>query len=419
MNFLNELSMRLGASTYKRLVSGEDCQVVAKKAIKQLLEETMNVELERRIEEHCRDHGRGSERRNGYYERGLLTSWGYISAIRVPRGRVTSAADTVIPRYQRRQQEFDAAVAASFLLGHSTRKSKRFFEQFLGEAGISHTQVARILERVDAQARAWRKRPLSAPYAYLWLDGKCAAIAQARKRPYSVLWVYGATEDGHRELLGFQIHQSEATVHWESLLLELLDRGLDPKRLKLVIHDENSGCEQALYSLFGDVPQQSCAVHLERNVGRLVSKPHRAELQKAVSEVFKQPSLSAARARLSQTLRSWEAQEPEACVSLRAAVDKSLVFYQVATSERWRAQLKSTNLLERFFRELKRFEKSRQFRFAHRRSCERFYYLFAKQYNSHHPRMPGGRTNREEAHLTTNDLSTRKERLVPFLTQRS
>jgi transposase-like protein len=69
-------------------------------------------------------------------------------------------------------------------------------------------------------------------------------------------------------------------------------------------------------------------------------------------------------------------------------VDKSLVFYNVATSMGWRAHLKSTNMLERFFRELKRYEKSRQCRFANTRSCERFYYAFAKDYNDRYPNMP-------------------------------
>ena len=420
MNFLTELSMSLGGATYKRLVTGEDCQVVAKQAIKQLLEQTMEAELDRRIRNHWKRHGRGSDRRNGYYERALMTSWGYISGIRVPRGRVNSAADTVIPRYERRQAEFNAAVAASFVLGHSTRKSQRFFQQFLGESGLSHSQVSRILSRVDESAQAWRKRALNLPYVYLWLDGKCAAIAGARKRPYSVLWAYGATEDGHRELLGFQIHTSEGTMHWESLLIELLDRGLDPKALKLVVRDENSPCEQAILSLLGDVPQQSCAVHLERNLGRMVGKDSKKLFQSQLAEVFKAPSLRGARGRLKELLEGWEEREPDACVHLRSVVDRSLVFYQMAHTPQLQAHLKSTNILERFFRELKRFEKSRQFRFADGRSCQRFYYLFAHDYNTRHPRMPrwpkGDKTNLRR--LTTNASSrTGGESLISSLTQ--
>ena len=388
MNVLTEMSMPLYRREYKRLVSGEDCQVVAKEAIKQLLERTMDVALQERISKHVRQQGAGSDRRNGYYERDLLTSWGWINKIRVPRGRVSSITDVVLPRYRRRQPEFDAVVMSSFLFGHSTRKSRRFFTQLLGEMGVSHTTVSKIVSELDDRARRWRNRRLDKSYVYLWFDGKCAAIAGARKRPYSVLWAYGATEEGHRELLGFQIHYSEATAHWESLLLNLLNRGLDPQKLRLVIRDENSGCEQAILSLLGDVPQQSCAVHLERNVGKLANKLNRGQFQEQVGEIFKQESLSKGMATLRQVLQDWQGVEPQACLYLRANVDKSLVFYTVATTMGWRAHLKSTNMLERFFRELKRYEKSCQCRFTNTRSCGRVYYTFAKDYNDRYPNMP-------------------------------
>jgi len=393
MNFGTELSMPLSASAYKRLVTGEDCQVVAKAAIKELLEKTMDGVLKEKISGHVQEHGAGSERRNGYYERDLLTSWGWISEIRVPRGRVTSVSDVVLPKYRRRQPEFDAAVMSSFLFGHSTRKSKRFFKELFGEMGVSHTTVSRILSDLDAKCRAWRNRPLSKPYAYLWLDGKCASIARARKRPYSVLWAYGATEDGCRELLGFQIHYSEGTAHWESLLLSLLDRGLDPEKLKLVVRDESSSSEQAILSLLGDVRQQSCSVHLQRNVGKLVEKLNRGEFMDQIGEIFKQSSLREGRKTLEHVFYDWEHIEPKACLYLRHNVDKSLVFYEVANNPAWRSHLKSTNMLERFFRELKRYEKSRQCRYADTRSCERFYYAFAKDYNDRYTKMPKPRPN--------------------------
>ena len=360
--------------------------VEAKRAVKELLERTMDSALVQRLERGRVEEQR-VDRRNGYYERSLLTSMGYIEAIRVPRGRVTSIADVVLPKYKRSQPEFDAAVMNSFLLGHSTRKSKRFFNEFLGELGVSHTYVSRILSRLDERCAAWRRRKLNKPYAFLWLDAKYAKIYNALQRPHAVLFAYGATAQGSRELLGFQIHSSEAIVHWECMLNDLVQRGLDVQKLELVTSDENSGCRSAVTTVLGDVAQQACAVHLERNMGKLVSKAHRSEFQQAVSQIFKQSSLSEARKQLKTVISSWKVLEPAACVHLQACVHRSLVFYRVACG-RWRTHLKSTNLLERFFRELKRFEKARQFRFADARSCERFYYAIAYDYNERHTRMP-------------------------------
>ena len=388
MNLITEMKMPLWPSEYKRLVSGEECRIEAQRAIKDLLERTMEDALTERMQRTRSEAGRSkADRRNGYYERGLLSAFGYIEGIRVPRGRVTSIADVVLPKYRRSQPEFDAAVVSSFLLGHSTRKSKRFFTEFLGEVGVSPTQVSRILSRLDEHARRWHRRRFSKPYVYLWLDGKYAKIQGARVHPYAVLFAYGATETGQRELLDFQIHHSEGAANWECLLHHLVDRGLDAHRLKLVVRDENSGCNDAVLTVLGNVAQQSCAVHFERNLGKLTSRPHRAEFQSQVSEIFKRDSLHAARIELNTVLARWTDCEPQACLYLKANVDRSLVFYQVAHG-RWRTHLKATNILERFFRELKRFEKSRQFRFADKNSCDRFYYAFTNDYNERHQRMP-------------------------------
>jgi hypothetical protein len=52
MNVLTKMGMPLYRREYKRLVSGEDCQIVAKETIKQLLERTMDVVLKAGITEH-------------------------------------------------------------------------------------------------------------------------------------------------------------------------------------------------------------------------------------------------------------------------------------------------------------------------------------------------------------------------------
>ena len=58
MNVLTEMSMPLYRREYKRLVSGEDCQVVAKEAIKQLLERTMDIAVKEKIARHVEQRGR-------------------------------------------------------------------------------------------------------------------------------------------------------------------------------------------------------------------------------------------------------------------------------------------------------------------------------------------------------------------------
>ena len=86
MNVLTEFSMPLSMQSYKHFVTGEECQIVAKEAIKRLLEDTMESALIERLEEKGEDDGPERDRRNGYYERNLLTSWGGSPEFECPGG---------------------------------------------------------------------------------------------------------------------------------------------------------------------------------------------------------------------------------------------------------------------------------------------------------------------------------------------
>ena len=105
---------------YKRLGSGEECRIEAKRAIKELLERTMDSALTERLETREVIGRRRADRRNSYFERSLLTAFGYIEEDSGPTRPSNELADVVLPKYRRSQPEFDAAVGGSFLLGHST-----------------------------------------------------------------------------------------------------------------------------------------------------------------------------------------------------------------------------------------------------------------------------------------------------------
>lgn len=65
----------------------------------------------------------------GSYERGLLTEYGWIEGIKVPRVRGISWTSSVWRRYQRRQKALDRVILEGFLLGHSTRKTTKIFKR--------------------------------------------------------------------------------------------------------------------------------------------------------------------------------------------------------------------------------------------------------------------------------------------------
>src|SRR4028119_1104546 len=72
----------------------------------------------------------------------------------------------------------------------------------------------------------WRGRDLSARrYVYVWADG---VHLQARMEPQAecMLVLIGATPEGKKELVGFQVGVRESAQSWRELLVDLKARGL-------------------------------------------------------------------------------------------------------------------------------------------------------------------------------------------------
>ena len=106
--------------------------------------------------------------RNGYRQRSLLARWGLVERLRVPRGRDGCYQPTVLPAYQRRQEEVNHMVREMFLARVSTRKAsplrasaRRVQEVVAPLLGIhiSPQTVSRILRSLDVAAQRYRPSP--------------------------------------------------------------------------------------------------------------------------------------------------------------------------------------------------------------------------------------------------------------------
>ena len=212
--------------------------------------------------------------RNGYRRRNLLTRWGLLEGLRVPRDRGGSFQPQVLGRYQRRQDEVDVAVRELFLRGISTRQVEAAVQPLMGE-GISAQTVSRICRSLDNEVARYHRRPLVDAYRYLFLDGvtlKVKSPTGIKKRP--LLCAYGITAGGTRELLSFRQATAESEAQWEAFLRDLYERGLEGKGLRLVITDGCPGLHQALDTVYPYVERQRCWAHKLRNVAAKLPRKH-------------------------------------------------------------------------------------------------------------------------------------------------
>ena len=330
-----------------------DLKVQALGVVKRLLEGAMEEEImeQLRVDRYRRDKLRRGYR-NGYRYRNLLTGFGLLDEVRVPRDREGIYQPAVFERYQRRQERVNRLVREMFLLGVSTRKVQEVLSPLLEEP-ISAQTVSRIAKSLDAEVRRFHERSLEDGYRYLFLDGitlKVKGASGVKKR--LILCAYGITIDGKRELLSFRQATAESEAQWEAFLGDLYRRGLEGKALKLITTDGCPGLHQALDTVYPYSPRQRCWAHKLRNVAAKLRRKHQEECLSGAKLIYLADTRKEAVSCFRLWARQWNPIEPKAVLCLEQDLDEMLSFLDCPNAHR--RKIRTTNVVERAFREVRR-----------------------------------------------------------------
>lgn len=106
----------------------------------------------------------------------------------------------------------------------------------------------------------------------------------------------GVAANGHREVLGCDVGDSEDEVFWTQFLRSLRQRSLSGVRL--VISDAHEGLKAAVGRVLAGAGWQRCRVHFVRSALAKVSKSHAEMVAATVRTIFAQPDALAAREQL-------------------------------------------------------------------------------------------------------------------------
>ncbi len=107
--------------------------------------------------------------RAGHYKRKLQTRSGEVE-LRVPKLRTLPFETSIIERYRRRESSVGEALVEMYLAGVSVRRVEDITEALWGTR-VSPGTVSRLNKKVYEQIEAWRNRPLTCGYPYVYLDG--------------------------------------------------------------------------------------------------------------------------------------------------------------------------------------------------------------------------------------------------------
>ena len=328
-------------------VNGDDpLKGLLRHTIQQVLEEELTAFLN--AEPYDRTENRRGYR-NGYKPRTLTTRVGRLELM-VPKDREGRFSTELFEKYQRSEKALVQTIAEMYVQGVSTRKVKKITEELCG-LEISKSQVSSLVEGLDAEVQRWRMRPLTKNYPYLVVDARGERIRRdGTVIPQSALVVVGIDSDGYRETLGVWCADSESEASWLGVFRELKDRGLSG--VCYVVSDDHTGLTNAIHRHFQGAVWQRCQVHFIRSVLALPAKKDRGRILAHLREITGSSSLESARKRLQEAVEVLVGSHPKVAELLDQHGEEMLAVY--ALPEQHRKRMKSTNMLERFNRELKR-----------------------------------------------------------------
>src|SRR5499426_615537 len=330
-----------------------DFKPVARQALKELLENRLEQEMSEYLGvsryEHASDR---HDYRNGHYVRHLLTEMGDLELL-VPRSRKGKFPTKLFERYARRCRSVDKVLLACFCLGLSTRKAASVLVPVLGEK-VSASTISRIARDLDQEVSCYHGRALEDKYRYLFFDGVVLKSKGALKVQKKILLcAFGITVEGRQEMIDFYPAATESAACWESLLNDLYRRGLKGTLCQLIATDGGTGLHQALQIVYPKIVLQRCWAHKSRNVLDKVKKKDQPGVKKALNRISHAANRREATEAYWRFSSRWQKAYPTAVACLKKDFDQLLSFFQIKNSQLY-SRLRTTNLIERAFREVRR-----------------------------------------------------------------
>lgn len=295
---------------------------------------------------------------NGSYFKQLISPFGKVTAVPVPRFREAPHQQLNLQSTQVFDQEKDRfydLIAEMHRAGVSHRKVKQLAKTCFGIT-LSKDKSSQIhRELAEQESFQINQQPLTDEFIYVLLDGvwvTCKAFGLRKNNKAALLCALGVKADGTRKMIGFTIAFAEDTASWTEFITQLKQRGITGKHLKLIICDDNGGLAHALTQIYPTIPKQVCLTHKMRNVMSKTSYKHRTLLINDVKTIYQATTKAEAMQRVEVFAKKWYVKEEKAVKSLAFNFELTLTYLNFP-QDQW-SKLRTTNILEREFREVRR-----------------------------------------------------------------
>ncbi|MFD2134014.1 IS256 family transposase [Pseudogracilibacillus auburnensis] len=282
----------------------EDMQNALKDIFGPMFEAMLKGEMVTHLgyESNDKEEKETENRRNGYGKKTIKTSSGEVN-IKVPRDRDGSFNPELIPKRKKDVSAIENKVISMYARGMSQRDISSTIEDIYGFS-VSHEMVSDITDQVLPELDEWQTRPLSNCYAFVFVDCMYTTIRnEYETRKYAVYTILGYTTQGHKEILGLWLNETESKHKWMQIFDEIKARGVED--IFFISMDGVSGLEEGARAIFPDIIVQRCVVHLIRNSIKYVPSKDYKAFTKALKKVYGAPSLKACLSAFESFKQQW------------------------------------------------------------------------------------------------------------------
>jgi transposase-like protein len=321
--------------------------------LQDLLEAALEGELSAHLTEEDDDEG---NRRNGHSSKTLKTSEGSLE-LSTPRDRHGSFSPEIVRKRQTILADtLEDKILGLYGLGMSLRDISSHIEEMY-DTTISHSVLSEITERIVSKVREWQRRPLEAVYTIVWLDAMFYKVKNEEGHIVSrcLYNILGIRTDGHKEVLGCYVSESEGARFWLSVLTDLQQRGVSDILIACI--DNLTGFEQAITSVFVHTEVQSCIVHQVRNTLKYVTSKDSKEVVSDVRKIYGAANKQTGEELLDELEEKWGKKYPVVIKSWRTNWHKLSTFFKYPAPIR--RLIYTTNTIEGYHRQIRKVTKTK------------------------------------------------------------
>ena len=339
---MNEQKLKdLAAEFAKGIKTEEDLNQFTRLLTKLTVETALNAELTEHLGHEKNARKNGSNARNGYSNKTILSDDGEIE-ITTPRDRDATFEPQLIKKNQTRITQMDSQILSLYAKGMTTREIVATFKEMY-DADVSSTLISKVTHAVKEQVADWQNRPLDAIYPIVYMD--CIVVKVRHNGSVinkAVFLALGINLDGQKELLGMWMAENEGAKFWLNVLTELKNRGLQDILIACV--DGLKGFPDAINSVYPQTHIQLCIIHMLRNSLKYVSWKDYKAVTQDLKAVYQSPTEEAALMALDQFTETWDNKYPQISKSWRTHWENLNTFF--AYPAEIRKAIYTTNAIE-------------------------------------------------------------------------